>query len=111
MKMFYSSKKQIDVFPVGMFLSMTLSAGMLLFQPFENGTVPPAVYPVIAGPLKGAFCDNREMSKFKDLKNRSLEVVTLHLWREKKKGRKLSQLLVKNIEFHRLTEHKKREDH
>ncbi|GIY08483.1 hypothetical protein CDAR_592631 [Caerostris darwini] len=29
-------------------------------------TVPPAVYPVIAGPLKGAFCDNRGYSDCKN---------------------------------------------
>ncbi|GIZ00360.1 hypothetical protein CEXT_595821 [Caerostris extrusa] len=29
------------------------------FGHLKMQTVPPAVYPVIAGPLKGAFCDNR----------------------------------------------------
>ncbi|GIY08485.1 hypothetical protein CDAR_592641 [Caerostris darwini] len=48
------------------FFSVSLSAGMLLFRPFENGTVPPAVYPVIAGPLKGASCDNRGHSDSKN---------------------------------------------
>ncbi|GIY16325.1 hypothetical protein CDAR_64201 [Caerostris darwini] len=41
---------------------MSLSGGMFLFRPFEKGTVPPAVYPVIVGPLKGTFCDNRGYS-------------------------------------------------
>ncbi|GIZ00352.1 hypothetical protein CEXT_595781 [Caerostris extrusa] len=52
--------------PLECFFFRVSFTGMLLFRPFENGTVPPAVYPVIAGPLKGASCDNRGYSDSKN---------------------------------------------